>query len=395
MKLQRVIWLSALLAWSAIAQLSTDANREQAISEQDRESIELRLDEIAAAIIELRNQRSRQNEQLDRLFTELAELEQQLQETRRLLGDNRAELDVISNELTGLEQQEQVSQAALDGQQQQLNDQLAAAYRLGRQSRLKLLLNLESADELTRMLAYHERFSEQRAVLIGGIQQQLQTLAELRTGIEQRRSRIEALNAEYETDLQSLAVQQRQRRLLAGDIRAELGSLETEIAELQLNQQELEELLANLQDLFADIPDEVEQQPFGELRGQLAWPVATGRPRLSARFGQTRAAGVDWSGIFIDVPEGEPVSAVAHGRVAFADWLRGFGWMIIIDHNDGYMSLYGNNSQLMQEVGSWVQAGEQLAVSGSGFGADLRNGVYFELRRDGRAYNPEPWLVKP
>lgn len=387
---KRVIGCLVLAACQALAQ-SGDIT----IGEQDRDAIEARLETIVSDIAELREQRSDRNDQLDQLFDELAGLEEQLSGTRRQLDDNRAELAQVELELSALQQQEQVKSAALAGQQAQLGQQLNAAYRLGRQSRLKLLLNLESATHLTRMLAYHERFSRQRAALISDIQQQLQALADIRAGIVQQRERSRALDRQYQTELETLAEQQRQRQTLAGDIRAELGNIDSRIAELQLNQQELETLLANLQDLFADIPEELATRPFAELRGELAWPVAVNRPRLSARFGQRRATGVDWSGIFIDVPEGRPVHAVAHGRVAFADWLRGFGWLVIIDHNDGYMSLYGNNGQLQQQAGNWVTAGEQVAVSGSGFGADLRSGVYFELRRDGRAYNPEPWLVSP
>ncbi len=364
-----------------------------AVSEQDRESIEARLEQIATELINLRAQRGERNQQLDQLFADLKVLEDNLQATRVQLTDNRSELARTSAQLTELQHQEQQHSSSLAQQQQELGKQLNAAYHLGRESRLKLLLNLESANRVTRMLAYHERFSEQRAELITGIQTQLQALTDIRAGIVQRRAQIAQLDQQYQAELSSLAAQQRQQRRLAGDIRAELGNIETGIAELQLNQQELETLLANLQDLFADIPDELNEQPFAELRGQLAWPVRTPRPSVTARFGQSRVTGVTWSGIFIQTPEDQPVYAVARGRVAFADWLRGFGWLIIIDHSDGYMSLYGNNKQLLREVGSWVAPGEQVALSGSGFGAESRSGVYFELRRDGHAYNPEPWLV--
>lgn len=383
----------------AIGELAADelglAPDELALSEQDRESVEARLQEITTNIAALREQRSLQNEQLDQLFDGLAELEQRLQQTRELIIDNRAALAVSNTELLELEQQEQLSSAALQQQQQQLDQQLIAAYQLGRQSRLKLLLNLESATDLTRMLAYHERFSEQRAGLIEGINNELQVLAGIREGILQRQVQIENLNQQHTAELDNLAMQQQQRQSLVADIREELEDIDISIAELQLNQQQLETLLANLQDLFADIPDELAAQPFAELKGQLVWPIKNTNPRISGRFGQSRAAGVDWTGIFIDVAEGQAVHSVARGRVAFADWLRGFGWLIIIDHNDGYMSLYGNNSQLLQEVGNWVAPGEQVAVSGAGFGSELRSGVYFELRQDGRAYNPEPWLVNP
>lgn len=380
------VWL--LLNSHALAQ-------DGAVSEQDREAIEARLEQIVADIAELRTQRSSRNQQLDTLFGDLAGLEQQLRDTRELIQTNRGYLEVANQELAELEVQADASQQRLDVQQAQLGEQLNAAYRLGRQSRLKLLLNLESATDLTRMLAYHERFSQQRAELISGIQSELDVLAAARAGIQQRRDQIRTLDQEYEQELARLEQQQQQRQSLVTDIRAELGNLDNRISELQLNQEELETLLANLQDLFADIPEELNTQPFAELRGQLAWPVRSGNPSVSTRFGQARTAGVVSSGIFIDLSEDQPVFAVAHGRVAFADWLRGFGWLVIIDHNDGYMSLYGNNSQLQVAAGSWVSAGETVAVSGSGFGADQRSGVYFELRRDGRAYNPEPWLANP
>lgn len=366
---------------------------ELSLSEQDRESVEARLEEIIANIADLHQQRSQQSEQLDQLFDDLVQLEQRLQQTRALLAGNRTALALTNTELLQLEQQEKSSDAALQQQQQQLDQQLVAAYQLGRQSRLKLLLNLESATNLTRMLAYHERFSEQRAVLIESINDELHVLAGIREGILQRQVQIENLNEQRTAELNNLALQQSQRQSMVRDIRNELDDIDIQIAELQLNQQQLETLLANLQDLFADIPDQLSEQPFAELKGQLSWPTNHASRRLSGRFGQSRTAGVRWTGVFIDVPEGQPVYAVARGRVAFADWLRGFGWLIIIDHNDGFMSLYGNNSQLLQEIGSWVAPGEQLAISGSGFGSELRSGVYFELRQDGRAYNPETWLI--
>ncbi len=365
------------------------------LSEQDRESVEARLEEIVANIAELHQQRSQQSQQLNQLFDDLVQLEQHLQQTRALLAGNRTALALTNTELLALEQQQTISNTALQQQQQQLDQQLVAAYQLGRQSRLKLLLNLESATNLTRMLAYHERFSQQRAVLIEGINDELLALAGIREDILERQGQIENLNEQHTAELNNLAVQQSQRQSLISDIRAELDDIDIQIAELQLNQQQLETLLANLQDLFADIPEQLSEQPFAELKGQLSWPVKHANRRLSGRFGRSRTAGVNWTGIFIDVPEGQSVHAVARGRVAFADWLRGFGWLIIIDHNDGFMSLYGNNSQLLQEVGSWVAPGEQLAVSGSGFGAELRSGVYFELRQDGHAYNPETWLMTP
>lgn len=386
------LWVISLLLLNA--PISYTEASEEGLDNQDRTVVEAKLQQITDDLIDLRKQHGVQSELLEELFAELQSLEQGIQNTRNQLDANQLDLDDANQQLKQLQQREQTIDGELNAQQEQLSEQFKAAYQLGRQSRLKLLLNMESATKVTRMLAYHERFSVQRAELITGIQSQMEALIDIRETILQQRTQIEQLDSQYADELLRLNEQQQQRRALAGDIRVELSGLESSIAELQLNQEQLETLLANLQDLFADIPDTLNEQDFSELRGQLDWPVTVSNPRLTTRYGQTRLQGMRWSGIFIEAAENQEVFAVARGRVAFADWLRGFGWLIIVDHNDGYMSLYGNNSQLLQEVGSWVSTGEQIAVSGSGFDAELRSGVYFELRHDGDAYDPEPWLAK-
>lgn len=131
-----------------------------------------------------------------------------------------------------------------------------------------------------------------------------------------------------------------------------------------------------------------EHTPFLTLRGRLQWPS---RGKLTTRYGSARKVGkLKWQGVNIKAPEGTEVHAISHGRVAFSDWLRGFGLLTIIDHGDGYMSLYGGNQSLFKEVGDWVEAGEVIAGVGNS-GGRKNSALYFEIRHNGKPTNPLKW----
>jgi septal ring factor EnvC (AmiA/AmiB activator) len=134
----------------------------------------------------------------------------------------------------------------------------------------------------------------------------------------------------------------------------------------------------------------VEHRPFRALKGRMPWPA---KGSLAGRFGMEKRGGLLWDGVLISAPEGREVKAVHHGRVAFADWLRGFGLLLIIDHGDGYMSLYGHNQSLFKEAGDWVEQGEPVALVGNS-GGRLDTGVYFGIRYQGRPVNPKHWCKK-
>jgi septal ring factor EnvC (AmiA/AmiB activator) len=130
-------------------------------------------------------------------------------------------------------------------------------------------------------------------------------------------------------------------------------------------------------------------EPFAERKGRLAWPVSG---KLAAPYGSALSDGRTRQGLLIQAGTGSEVHAVAHGRVAFADWLRGYGQVAIVDHGGGYLTLYAHCESLLREVGDWVQAGEPIATSGPA-GVDHGAGVYFELRKNGQAIDPGPWLA--
>ena len=159
--------------------------------------------------------------------------------------------------------------------------------------------------------------------------------------------------------------------------------------QLQRDRQELEELLEAIEQAVVELQLPEDYQPFASTRGTLAWPV-DGRRRNS--FGASRGAGgMRWHGINLAAAEGSAVRAIHHGRVVYADWLRGSGLLLILDHGDGYMSLYAHNQSLLKEVGEWVAPGTPISTVGNSGGLD-RAGLYFEIRKDGKPVDPVVWM---
>ena len=161
------------------------------------------------------------------------------------------------------------------------------------------------------------------------------------------------------------------------------------MSNLETSRGRIENLLKSLGELLADIPTSPsENQPFVSQKGKLPWPV---NGRFLNNFGQPKNYGdLKWNGVLIKAELGTPVRVVSHGRVAFSDWLQGFGFITIVDHGDGYMSLYGHNESLFKQTGDWVQAGEVIATAGDS-GGQPTSGVYFEIRSRGKPINPSKW----
>ncbi len=180
-----------------------------------------------------------------------------------------------------------------------------------------------------------------------------------------------------------------EREALVGELDSKLKEQGARAAALGKDEKSLGGLIEKLRDVFADIPKQLAgAEPFASMRGRLALPL---KGRLVTSFGAVDESGRRSSGLLIAAKNGSAVHAVSHGRVVFADWLRGYGLMIIVDHGDGFLSLYGCNETLLKDVGDWVDAGETIATSGAS-GGQKTAGLYFELRAKGQAVDPKGWL---
>jgi septal ring factor EnvC (AmiA/AmiB activator) len=340
----------------------------------------------------------------------IRELDRRLNQTRmkhdRLatrLRDTELAVARVSAELARLDEQRNTYRKRLESLEQrrlmivenmsQLRASLAryvrAAYATGRQDQFKLLLNQENPATLSRALTYYAYFNRERSERIRALATDLQELADIKESISRDTLRIAALREQKSAARQRLDGQRRRRREVVEQLTNELGTQASRLERLKQDEEKLAELVAALAKELADIPQgEVRQVPFGTLKGKLPWP-SVGSIRYG--FGTPRANGdLSWKGVLVTARPGTPVHAVSHGRVAFADWLRGFGLLMIIEHGDGYMSLYGHSESLFKDVGDWVDAGERIGTVGDSGGRDM-SGLYFEIRHLGTPVDPMRW----
>lgn len=283
--------------------------------------------------------------------------------------------------------------AVLDDKLKDQRDALAAllrsAYAMGRGEELKLLLAQDKAADIARMLAYYRYFEHARIGEIDALMKNLDALAKVQDDIVAQKATLEKSRADHVEQASQLDAERVARQQVLGSLDATLKDQKDRLAALGRDEKALTDLIAKLRDIFADIPKNLAgAQSFASLRGQLPWPL---RGRVVEKFGAGNGTGRANQGLLIAASAGVTVHAVAHGRVVFADWLRGYGLLLIIDHGDGYLSLYGYNESLLKDVGDWVDAGAAIATSGDS-GGRPSPGLYFELRHQGKAVDPVPWL---
>ena len=267
--------------------------------------------------------------------------------------------------------------------------QVRAAYAMGRQEYLKILLNQENPATVGRVVTYYDYLNKARSERIDSLGKTIKQLEQVRNEVEAETRRLSELREKRRQEKLALEQSRQEREQVIAQLKHEINSQDKRLAGMLQDEQQLKALIRALADALEDIPAEPgNRKPFGTLKGKLKWPA---RGPVLISYGSPRKLGkLRWQGVMIGAREGQEVHAVAGGRVAFADWLRGYGLMIIIDHGDGYMSLYGQNQSLYKETGDWVEAGEAIASVGDSGGVD-QVGLYFEIRKDGHPTDPVRW----
>ena len=281
-------------------------------------------------------------------------------------------------------------QAALGRARDSLAAQLRAAYLLGRNEPLQLLLNQKDPAQAGRNFAYYGYFGRMRATQISSIEDNLHKIDDLEQKIDEEDQELARLEAAQKNQVGKLEQARQERGKVLASLEQESKSRSQSLARLQRQQAALEKLLKDLNKALERFPVDA-NDAFAKLRGQLAWPV---EGKLVARYGETRAGGVKWNGVLIAAARGAPVRAVYHGRVAYADWLPGLGLLLIIDHGNGYLSLYAHNERLYKAAGASVRAGDTVAGVGDS-GGRSEDELYFEIRRAGKPVDPRPWFKSP
>jgi septal ring factor EnvC (AmiA/AmiB activator) len=356
---------------------------------QEREAKQ-KLDAVRAEIRALaEQQRATEGEKGDAVRA-LREKETELASVARDVHMLDEKLEAQQKALDDLDRERERLETALKSQRDALAALLRSAYALGRHEELKLLLQQNDVGAIARVLAYNRYFQRSRIGRIDTLSADLESLANVQDEIRAKSAELAATRDARSADGARLDRERAERETLVGELDAKLKEQGARAAALGKDEKALTELLEKLRDVFADIPKQLSgAEPFASRRGRLAWPVANAKVAIA--FGSTDESGRRSSGLLLTAKTGTAVHAVSHGRIVFADWLRGYGLMIIVDHGDGYLSLYGCNETLLKDVGDWVDAGETLATSGSS-GGQKTPGLYFELRAKGQAVDPKGWL---
>jgi septal ring factor EnvC (AmiA/AmiB activator) len=237
-------------------------------------------------------------------------------------------------------------------------------------------------------MVYYDYLNSARIERAQEINRILDMLQRTEAQIALEEERLLGLQRKKESDIQRLKLARTGRQEIMTALNADIRDKGKQLSGMQQDEKGLQELLERLRRELAERPvDPVTRKPFRALKGKMRWPSDGS---LAARFGADKGSGLSWDGVLISAREGSEVRAVYHGRVVFADWLRGFGLLLIIDHGNGYMTLYGHNQALFKETGEWVEADEPVALIGSS-GGRLKAGLYFEVRHKGRPVNPKAW----
>lgn len=351
---------------------------------------EAELKQIRTRIESIRKSIHADAERRDALAGQLKSADKAIQSARERLGEIRAQRAATEQKLKALRQEQAETQRQVDEERSALAAELATAYMNGRQEQLKLLLNQQDPAQLGRTMTYYGYFARARADRIERIGDHLEHLALLGETISAEAARLKTLEAESERNVQLLADARRRRAQTLAQVQAKLKSRNQELAKLQRDARALEDLVAELRRAIDEFP-ELAEQPFQRVKGKLPWPV-TGK--VLAKFGELRAGGpLKWQGIVIGADRGTQVRSPYHGRVVYADWLPGLGLLLVLDHGDGYMSLYGNNEQLYRRVGERVAPGDILSAVGDAAGVG-KPGLYLEIRKGRQTLDPGSWLVR-
>ena len=362
---------------------------------------EKELRELRARIEALQKSLADAEESKSEAADALRESERAISDTNRALRELGAQSREINQQLAELGAESRRREEALKAQQDRLTRLLYQQYLGGQSEPLKLLLNREDPHEIARRLHYFSYISRARARLIVELRDSLAQLRQLAQETRQKASELATVTAESQALRSRLEREKRARGQVLTRISRDIQRQRREIGTLKRNEGRLTRLVESLAKLMARSKpaprlknERVPQassgdSPFLDLKGKLNLPV---RGELANRFGSPRAdGGVVWKGLFIAAKAGEEVRAVADGRVVFADWLRGFGNLLIVDHGDAYMSLYGNNEALYKRVGDPIRGGEAVATVGAS-GGNADSGLYFELRHQGRPLDPLDWV---
>ncbi|WP_417526411.1 murein hydrolase activator EnvC family protein [Marinomonas shanghaiensis] len=374
-----LLFRSFLLCLCLLPSLSWAAGEPQTPEEakQQIQALQKDLQKLNSWLKDLKSERSGVEKQLESKEKEIQALLKKIQNIQESLkkGDEQ---------LGELRVQQRSLQLSIQQQNEQIAAQLRAVYRSGNEESIKLLLNGNTSEEAQRLVQYNRYFSTARQSLINGFANEVNDLNLVEKSIRSHRAQQAKEESQLKEERNRLLSQQTERQNLLVKLDQDLAQGDKRSKQLLQDQQNLQDMLQRLEEALADVKIPDQDVPFSSQRGKLVKPLKT-----LATLPTTGS--INLGGVTLRAKEGEPVHAIFSGRVVFSDWMRGFGFLLILDHGDGYMSLYGYNQSLLKEVGEWVGANDTVAMAGS-TGGRPDAALFFAIRHNGTPLKPLSWI---
>ena len=367
------------------------ANTVYASENKDMVHYQSKLERLQKSIVKIQQHLKGSKRQRSHVLTELKELESKISKNALVLKTLANDAKIIRQQKTKLEGDLKQLNKQLSRQQTVLSEQMRSAYSMGHQQNLKMLLNQQNPAQAGRAQEYFNYFNRARTQQIDSFTENIKRKGRTESKLKQTLSKQKALLQTQKKKKRKRQKQRIQRKNLLAELSSKIKNQENTLSSLENSRGRIENLLKSLGELLADIPSNPsENQPFVAQKGKLPWPA---KGSFLSRFGTPKNQGdLKWNGVLIKADFGTPIKVISHGRVAFSDWLQGFGFITIIDHGDGYMSLYGNCESLFKQTGDWISAGDVIATAGDS-GGQPQSGIYFEIRSRGKPVNPAKWCT--
>ena len=376
------LWALSVLALSLIVPLDY-------VSAADDQQ-QARLEKLDRSISKLEKKLRSRDKQKDSLQNELKKVEVEASQLTGNLRKLGKEIRTVVAELSTLKQQETDLQARIVQQADVIAEQIAAAHKLGDQEPIKLLLNQEDPQQLARVFKYYDYFLQARSEKIARYMNDVESLTEVIARISSQQLALKRSQSDLKNGQEKLRGRVAKRSVTLKQLDASLVSDKKKLGSLQRERSELEEILSAVEEAVADMTLPSNYQPFLSRKGKLSWPL---KGRVAHSYGSQRSGELRWEGWLISASAGAAVNAVHNGRIVFSNYLRGFGLLAIVDHGDGYMTLYAHNQELLKDTGDWVQSNELVARAGDTGGLS-KPALYFEIRSQGKPADPKVWLEK-
>ncbi|MGB6353273.1 MAG: peptidoglycan DD-metalloendopeptidase family protein [Steroidobacteraceae bacterium] len=378
--------VAAPAAIKSVGAEKADSTDSAAANPADSAQAKAKLAAVRARIAALTHRLSDELKERDVLSARLREAELDITAKRRRLDSLRLAQFAAERRRTELRGEQRAGENALQAERAALAAQVRAAYMIGRQEQLELLLNQSSPAGLGRTLTYYGYFAAERSTKIDAIQAQMLRLQQLVGEIDEQSAQLKALQEDASAEVAAVERARAERAAALAALTQRVANGNQQLAGLKREEQAVESLVADLARVLQDFPVD-STQSFEQMRGKLPWPV---QGRVTAHYQEQHGSGVRWNGEMIEAARGAKVRAAFFGRVVYADWLQGLGLLLIIGHSGGYMTLYGHAEVLYKSVGDWVAPGDVIAGLSDSSGSEPQ--LYFEIRDGRKTVDPKVWL---